>query len=551
MQTSTAPVLFQSSDEHAVINDHANQDWIGLIGLIQGVRFDVLARRYYLALHEFRKLETRPPLPGQVELKAQGKQQAFQEMLHLMEQRKATRRCGKAPLTAQDVLVDPRPVRPVRPEAQDLADALSDFSVKPPPLSAILGGAGRPPCDALCLLRAFLAAPLLGVGDGPTEVHRLLHSNPVFAHLCGFLGRTAAKQPMELTSRRLPSQAVCEEFSEVMTRYGLWHQARLEQVMENLARGVIAAEPSLAFDTTHVEANSHCGNVVPPQAAEDQDSPPRQRKVPRLRKRCACGQEHWDSCPHDWVPTDQGAAVVVKGPTRVYWGHKTSVAALPGSQTPIDVRVCLYGAEHDGHTLVPHLEVLQRDLPQVTAGLRYVLADDAYQGNEAQVARFGQSARLVLPVHPRKAPAGLAEQFRCIDHFTPVGFPVCVAGHRFELLGRDVVGQHYLWAAPLSEQGQSVCKGCPRAVDCLVHGLRRQLRVSRQDQPQICWEHPQLLARERARYGQRTAVERAIKRLKVDLGGEYLTHRDGQRVQAHLDRKLLTLHLLLVLAAAP
>jgi hypothetical protein len=180
------------------------------------------------------------------------------------------------------------------------------------------------------------------------------------------------------------------------------------------------------------------------------------------------------------VPTDQGAAVVVKGPTRIYWGHKTSVAALPGSEVPIDVRVCLYGAQADGHTLVPHLEALPQDLPQLVAGLRYVLADDAYQGNEAEVARFGLSARLVLPVHPRKAPAGLADQFRGIDHFTPVGFPVCEAGHRFELLGRDEAGGRYIWAAPLTDQGVAVCQGCPRALQCLVKGLRRQIRVDRQ-----------------------------------------------------------------------
>jgi hypothetical protein len=39
--------------------------------------------------------------------------------------------------------------------------------------------------------------------------------------------------------------------------------------------------------------------------------------------------------------------------------------------------------------------------------------------------------------------------------------------------------------------------------------------------------------------------------LKVDLNGEYLTHRDALRVQAHFDRKLLTLHLLLEVAATP
>lgn len=107
------------------------------------------------------------------------------------------------------------------PLVDDLLEALRDFTKSPPPLSILLAGPGRPPCDALCLLRAFLAAPLLGVGDDPTSVYRLLHSNPTFAHACDFLGRDALKQDGEWTSRRLPSLSVCEEFSEVMTRYGL------------------------------------------------------------------------------------------------------------------------------------------------------------------------------------------------------------------------------------------------------------------------------------------------------------------------------------------
>ncbi len=40
-------------------------------------------------------------------------------------------------------------------------------------------------------MRAFLAAPLLGVGDDPTSVHKLLHSNPTFARACGYYGSGA------------------------------------------------------------------------------------------------------------------------------------------------------------------------------------------------------------------------------------------------------------------------------------------------------------------------------------------------------------------------
>ena len=546
MLYSTASVLFESSDNLAVLQDPANADWLALVQAIDGDRFDDLARRYYIALYNFRKQQNRPALPGTVEIAAEGKQQALQGMLELMEQRKASRKQADGE-SAPDVFVDALPGR----DDEALPEVLRDFTKSPPPLQAVLAGAGRPPCDALCLLRAFLAAPLLGVGDDPMSVYKLLHSNPAFAHQCGFLGRGVLKQSWELTSRRLPALSTCEEFSEVLTRYGLWHLASLKQVRENLARGVVEAEDTLVFDTTHVEAYSHCDNVVPADAKIEEGKKPKHRKVPRVRKRCDCGQKHWESCEHPWYPTDQGAAVVVKGPTRIYWAHKASVASWAVSEIPCDVRVCQYAAESDGKTLVPHLELLKHELDQVIIPVRYVLADDAYRDNGEAVKRFGQQARLIVPVHGRKTRAGLAGQFDGINRFTPIGVPICEGEHRFEMRGRDIVGEHYIWAAPDDEKGRPVCANCPLAGSCPKNGRRRNIRVARSDQPQIDWDHPQHLIRERARYQQRTGVERAIKRLKVDLNGEHLTHRDALRVQAHLDRKLLTLHLLLAVAASP
>jgi len=547
MLQSTAPVLFESTGDHAVVNDPVNDAWISLIKTIDGELFDVLARRYYLALYHFRKQQRRPALEGQTKVEAGSRQQAFEGILDAMEQRKASRQRAKGPLAPEDVFVEPLPKR----GDKDLPAALSDFTVKPPSLGEFLGDAGRPPCDALCLLRAFLAAPLLDIDGNPSTVYRLLHSNPAFAHLCGFLGANVMKLPGELTSRRLPSRSVCEEFDEVMTRYGLWHLARLEQVATNLSTGVVETESTVSFDTTHVEANSHCGNVVPPGAKVEPDKKPKHRKVPRMHKRCDCGKENWETCIHAWVPTDQGAAIVVKGPTRIFWAHKTSVAAFANSEIPFDVRVCLYGAESDSKTLVPHLELLKLDLPSVIENLRFVLADDGYQGNGQKVSRFGKQARLIAPVHPHKARAGLADEFDGIDRFTNVGFPICEGGHRFVLRGRDILGERYIWTAPDDEDGRPVCASCPLAASCLKRGARRHIRVARKDQPQLDWDHPQLLVRDNARYQRRTGVERAIKRLKVDLHGEHLTHRDGLRVQAHLDRKLLTFHLLLAIAASP
>jgi hypothetical protein len=544
MFQSTVPVLFESSDNLKVFQDPANEEWVAVLRTIEGEDFEALERRYYLALQHFRKQPARPMLTGHTEIPAQGKQQAFQAVLETMDQRKAARKAAEP--AASEVFVETLPDQ----DDRELPAALRDFNITPPSLSTILAGPGRPPCDALCLLRAFLAAPLLGVEDNPTSVFQLLHNNPTFAHLCGFLGRDVVRQQGELTSRKIPSQAVCEEFTEVMTRYGLWHHARQMQVATNIETGVVEVEQTVVFDTTHVVANSHCGNVVPKEVAAAQDGKkPKQRKVPRLQKQCDCGKDNWESCCHSWVLTDPGAAVVVKGPTRVYWAHKASVVAFGSSEVPFDVRVCQYAAESDGNTLVPHLELLQRDLPQCITGLRFVLADDAYRGHLEEVALFGQEARLVVPVHPKKTHPSLAEEYDGIHHFTPIGIPVCEEGHRFVFQGRDIKGERYIWAAPKDDEGDSVCRDCPLSGSCLKRGDRRHIRIPRADLPHIDWDHPQHSARERVRYGVRTGVERAIKRIKVDLLGEHLTHRHARRVQAHLDRKLLTLHLLLQVAA--
>lgn len=540
MLSSAALVLFESTDSPAVLNDPMNLDWLSVVHAVDGQSYELLARRYYIALYHLRKQSQRPDLPGKLHVEAQGKQQALQGMLDVVDKRKANNKEGLTECSAE-VFVDAGPNK----SDTSLPEVLLDFSKVPPPLSSILAGPGRPPCDALCMMCAFLAAPLLGVGDDPTSVHKLLHSNPTFARACDFLDRAVLKQTNELTSRRLPSLSVCEEFNEVMTRYGLWHLARIEQVRHNLESGVVNREDTLVFDTTHLEANSHCANVVPLDTKVEEGKKPKHRKVPRMRKNCNCGKDRWESCEHPWSPTDQGAAVVVKGPTRIYWAHKSSVVSFGNSEIPFDARVLQYAAQADGKTLVPHLELLDRDFADVVADVQHILADDAYRENRDAVSRFGQQARLIVPVHGKKSKPELAAAFDGINRFTPTGVPICEAGHSFHMRGRDINNERYSWTAPDGDQGQPVCKGCPMAGNCVKQGKRRHIRVARNDFPQIDWDHPQHFARDRALYQKRTGVERAIKRLKVDLSGENLTTRDSPRVQAHLDRRLLILHLLL------
>jgi hypothetical protein len=544
----TALALFESSDNVALAANPINQVWLTMMAAVSGPRLEVLARRYYLALQHFRRPRRRPAPQGRATVVAAGRKAAQVELLKVWSE------------PAGGTFV--QATHPGEPT--HLPPALRDMACLPPSLQDLCRGPGRPPCDAMAMMRAFLAAPLLGVGDDCTSVHRLLHSNPSYARACGFDGRGTRRRSSELTSRRTPSLATLQEFDEVMARYGLWQQARLDQVRDNVRTGVVQLEDTLVFDTTHVEANSHCGQVAPPappvapsdtvadaQGGKAAATPPKKRKTPRMRKWCDCGSAAWETCEHPWSPTDQGAAVVVKGATRIYWAHKQSIMSLGRSEIPLDVRVLQYAAENDGKTLLPHLEVLQRDLPEVLEPVRFILADDAYGANRGAVGHVGQGARLIGPIHPlpqERIPS--ARRWYGLDYFTPTGVPVCEGGHRFDFRGRDVAMKKFIWTAPDTAEGKSVCGGCPQAWWCLDKGQRRLIRVDRHHFPAIDWEHPQHAIRHQARYRRRSGVERAIKRLKVDLGAQILNHRDGHRVQAHFDRRLLTLHMLLAFNSA-
>jgi len=534
---STAPVLVQSTDSRCVLSCSVNVVWLGLVRAIDGLVFDLIARCYYLALNHFRARAHRPAVAGRIEVHTKDKQQAQRELYQQL------RAHGSDDDTFVAIGVDPKD--------ETIPSALRDPNHPPPRLKDLLEGPGAPPIDALCLMRAFVAAPLLDLPDSPKSVHLALHSNPTFARACGFIGPGATKRPGELTTRRLPSLSACEQFNEVMTRYGLWHRARQALVRSNLDSGILEREDTLAFDTTHLESNSHCDNLVPQDAQPKLDAGNKKVKhfkVERIRKHCDCGKDNWANCSHPWTSTDQGAAVVVKGPTRVYWAHKTSLASFGDSEIPIDARVLNYAAHSDSKTLLPHLALLNSELPDVVDNLRVVLADSAYSCNADELSQQYPHVRLSAPIIARKC-NGTENLFAGIHHFTATGVPVCQHGHRFDLRGRDLTDQRFIWVAPNDEHGRPVCSNCPMKQGCLSKGSRRHIRVERQLTPQIDWDHPQHSRTEKALYAKRTGVERAIKRIKVDLDAQFLPYRDARRVQAFLDRKLLTLHLLLKVQA--
>jgi len=530
----TAQVLFESSVSRAIVSSPVNSAWVSVLRETYSPTFERVGVLYHVALRHFRSQKQRASLPGGQEFDAGSQREARQQALKVMEERKAAEKVD-ASQTEPAVFVDPHHTDESWPPC------LVDPSVPPPPLHLLLGGRGRRPISGLAMMRAWLAAPLLHVTATAAGVQTLLHSNPVLAQLCGFKGYGISAGPGNLISYGVPSAATLSEFNQVMTRYGLWRQASVLAVAENLRSGVVEVERGLSFDTAHIEADS--GSVG--LRVEGPKDKPTIKRICRLTKTCSCGKARWSMCPHPWRRTDDGAAVVVKGPTKKYWAHKMSVAAFAESEVPIDARVMQHAADHDSTTVVPHLRELMKTFPGLLDALKYVLADTAYHSKTVEVAELGPELHTAVRASTSKKPAAIAARLSGIDHFTRTGVPVCEAAVKFTMVGRDIPGERYIWTVPDNDDGYSPCESCRRAPSCGQGGARRYIRVDRNAFKQINWDNPQHLQSNRELYQHRTGVERAIKRLKVDLGAEHVTQRNALRVQAIVDTKMMTLHLLL------
>lgn len=431
------------------------------------------------------------------------------------------------------------------------------------------GCGGRPPTDFVYLLRAFMGVAAMGLEPEPGMVHTVLVSNPSFARLCGF-GYQIADAGRVLRDNT-PSLRKLQEYDQVMAEAGLWSRLKVRFVTENLTSGRVAYEEDLVVDTTHYPAVS--GFVVrempdpepttpatPSQsqgeAASKVDKPAstrarrkrskkQRRAVPRVGKRCGCADKV--HCTHDYVPTDEGAGVVVKGGSakKSIWAHKASIMALARSQVPIDAVAVRYAGTHDGTTLVPHLDRAAKLHADVLAAAKRLIVDAAYQSQENQAAAAKRNLKLVAPINPRGTkpkPAGLPG----ISHFSATGIPVCDAGHELTHEGRRLEEKKHLWGPPRSQDRASLCLSCPLRESCCPGSTRgRTLTTRAEDFPQIDWDWPQHSASFKKAYTKRTAVERVINVLKLDLNGGRLTKRGNASFQARLDKSILAVHLLI------
>jgi hypothetical protein len=231
----------------------------------------------------------------------------------------------------------------------------------------------------------------------------------------------------------------------------------------------------------------------------------------------------------------------------MYWGHKASTLGLANQEILLDAVAMSDAASHDSQSVVPHLQRLFSQHPDLRAQLTRLLDDGAADDAKSKATvheLFG--IEVLAPINPRRRQPIRDDLPRGIDHLTPRGVPVCQAGYPFELLGFREDTERFLFQAPQDNDGQWVCLACPQRTGC-YRGVSkgRVVTISPDRVPWLNRDFPQLSKRYAKAMAQRTSIERLHKLMKCDLGDDQLTKRGNREFQASLDKTLFAMHVLL------
>jgi len=275
-------------------------------------------------------------------------------------------------------------------------------------------------------------------------------------------------------------------------------------------------------------------------------TPKKKRKShPRTTKNCRCSdREH---CDHAWINADEGAGTVVKSTGKMYWAHKASTLGFADQEVLLDAVALNDAASHDSQSLVPHLSRLLSRHPDLKGVVSRVL-DDGAADDPALKSEIKTTfdIELLAPINPRRRGPIRDDLPRGIDHLTPRGVPVCQAGFPFELLGFRQQTERFIFTAPETTPGESVCSGCAFRGDCYRgQSGGRRVTIAADRLPWLDRDFPQLSKRFGKAMARRTGIERIHKLMKFDHGDDRLTKRGTSSFQARLDKTLLAMHVLL------
>ena len=503
----------EEQDEILWFHELRDYDWVAALPV---------ACQYYEALWQFNQAQAGGRMPRMLPNPVLPFETQEEADRRLLLQRATLSRSAPVlaePLASElDLLhVDPASIRP---------------GVVPPRL------AGRQPKCFFAMAKAFLGVMLRGRKGEPEEVHQELAGNPAFARTCGF---TLPDRELGYRQSDLPGLRKLQQFDQIMTAHVLWGQLGLDKVARNLKEGRVRAENTLVHDTTHYPAWSTRTAVE----AVDEAGKPVRKSQAKSTKPCRCRER--ETCPHPWISADPGAGTVVKTGGKMHWAHKASTLSFAGQEVLLDAVALTDAACHDSRSLVPHLARVFQRHPELAKIVTRVLddgaADDA--GLKASVCEEFQ-VQLLASQNPRGRKALRDDLPRGIDHVTPTGTPICLAGYPFDFQGCRWDTERFLFRAPTEPDGTPVCQACSRREACCRKGCtHRHVSLPFERLHWIDPYLPQLSRRFQKLMARRTVIERLHKLMKYDFGDERLSKRGTVAFQARLDKTLWAMHVAL------
>jgi hypothetical protein len=507
------PLIHIVDQNDIILRENPDATWFQILEDLEEKQFSEVQNKYYSALYFCRKTKNEKFLENKK--KAETRDQAQQRFLF----DRPTMGNPNAPI----ILPSPVP---------NQNQQIPGYWTSPERIG------GRRPKDFFCMLKAFLGIIFMEESSEPCIVHRHLVNNPSFARACGFI----TLRTKNLYNRNdIPSLRTLEQFDQIMTEQGLWHDLKIAQMRENIQSGVIRMGKEWIHDTTHVRAKSkfEVVNYVSDKGEEESKS------ASRAVKNCHCQDKK--ACPHPWVQADPGAGTVVKSKHKTYWAHKSSILMIEEGDIIIDAYEVMDASTHDGNTIVPSLERLFSDFPELSGTIKTLIDDGAADENiirKKLEEKWG--IRLVCSMNSRGRKAIKTDLPRGIDHITPSGVPVCMEGNSMELIEVRRDTRRFIFGCPVSPEGFCVCLECPSKMNCCPRSdSGRNVSLPFNLLSWIDPENPQLSKRYKKILKRRTAIERGIKKIKCDMKAGNMYKRGHEAGQALIDKTLVAYQMLL------
>ena len=511
------PLLHVVNEDDELLSNNCDAQWYSILKNFPWENYRELGASYYNALYDFnisKQLKEEDPKENK-ETKDEGRQRLLFNRTTMDK--------------SKSVLHEMNPKQIAVPLA-------SPQSVSPGVVPKRLGGK-KPKCF-FALFKSFTGVCLMGFAPEPEVVHNLLTSNLSFARVCGFIPNNSDER---YWYRNIPSLRKIEQFDQIMTEYGLWSRSKWEEVRRNIEQGIIKKESELVGDTTHYHAYSGFETVAYTNARGKE----KKKSQSKVTKNCRC--EDQENCPHPWQLADDGAGTIVKSNKKMIWGHKASVLGLPRQGIALDASAVADAATHDGETLLPHVEKLFENMPEVQPWIDRVLYDSACDDKKLKDIfnhQFGIELKASFNPRRRKSvteglPNGMAK-------ITASGSLICNSGFEMDYKGARFDFEKFIYQAPFDENKVSVCSSCLDKPICSPESTKgRVVTISFDMLPGIDSDDPPMAKRFRAIMMRRPSVERMIKRLKRDLSDDRLKKRGNDSFQAYLDKTLIAYHMLL------